>query len=254
MLASDKHRVRGLAIKKRLREIEGIEELTPEIREESTTLQGELADVEVREAAALASEPDQDRNRHDRGRRTPRADLDPRADRTRRVPGSGRVRRGRDGRRGRVRGGVQRSAEVGHIPMALFQGPAAGCGRGTRHHDRSGGRRAGSACRAVRFRTNSAAAALGILMPSVPAGQVQIPRITIGVRRPTRWRRMRTPRQLRRPLLSTLAPRSAYPVRSSCESRIWPSGRNWKMRCQRPCRGRCPTSWTNRRSTARQPS
>ena len=60
MLSSDKHRVRGLAIKKRLREIEGIEELTPEIREESTTLQSELVDVETREAAALASEPDPD--------------------------------------------------------------------------------------------------------------------------------------------------------------------------------------------------
>ena len=60
MLASDKHRVRALAIKKRLREIEAVDDLTDEIRSESTTLQTELVDVETREAAALASEPDPD--------------------------------------------------------------------------------------------------------------------------------------------------------------------------------------------------
>ena len=58
MLKSATHRIRGNAIKGRLREIESIEELTPELREESGTLQTELTDVEVREAAALASEPD----------------------------------------------------------------------------------------------------------------------------------------------------------------------------------------------------
>ena len=60
MLASDKHRVRALAIKKRLREIEAVDDLTDEIRSESTGLQSELVDVETREAAALASEPDPD--------------------------------------------------------------------------------------------------------------------------------------------------------------------------------------------------
>ena len=58
MLSSDRHRLRGLAIRKRLREIEAIDELTTEVREESVTLQAELTDVEVREAAAIASEPD----------------------------------------------------------------------------------------------------------------------------------------------------------------------------------------------------
>ena len=60
MLLSDKHRVRALAIKKRLREIEAVDDLTDEIRSESTTLQTELVDVEIRESAALASEPDPD--------------------------------------------------------------------------------------------------------------------------------------------------------------------------------------------------
>ena len=47
-----------IEIKRRLREIEGIDELTDEIRSESDGLQGELKDVETRRAAALATEPD----------------------------------------------------------------------------------------------------------------------------------------------------------------------------------------------------
>ena len=60
MLESTKHRLRGIAIKKRLREIAGLEgdALTAEIRSEADGLQTELADVETREAAAIASEPD----------------------------------------------------------------------------------------------------------------------------------------------------------------------------------------------------
>ena len=58
MLASDKHHIRPIAIKKRLREIEAIDELTEEIRAESDGLQTELVDVETRQAAALAAEGD----------------------------------------------------------------------------------------------------------------------------------------------------------------------------------------------------
>ena len=56
MLASDKHHIRAIAIKKRLREIEAIDDLTDEVRGESDGLQTELIDVETRQAAALASE------------------------------------------------------------------------------------------------------------------------------------------------------------------------------------------------------
>ena len=57
MLASDKHHLNARSrIKKRLREIEAIDELTDEIRSESDGLQTELIDTETRQAAALASE------------------------------------------------------------------------------------------------------------------------------------------------------------------------------------------------------
>ena len=56
MLASDKHHIRAIAIKKRLREIEAIDDLTDEIRSESDGLQTELIDTETRQAAALAAE------------------------------------------------------------------------------------------------------------------------------------------------------------------------------------------------------
>ncbi len=60
MLESTKHRLRGIAIKKRLREVAALEgdALTAEIRQEADGLQAELLDVETREAAAIASEPD----------------------------------------------------------------------------------------------------------------------------------------------------------------------------------------------------
>ena len=58
MLASDKHHLRAIQIKKRLREIEGTDELTAELRTESDGLQTELVDVETRQAAALAAEGD----------------------------------------------------------------------------------------------------------------------------------------------------------------------------------------------------
>ena len=56
MLASDKHRLRTIAIKARLRAIEATDELTPELRTESEGLVTELTDVETRESAALATE------------------------------------------------------------------------------------------------------------------------------------------------------------------------------------------------------
>ena len=56
MLASDKHRIRSIAIKARLRAIEATDELTPELRTESDGLVSELTDVETREAAAVAAE------------------------------------------------------------------------------------------------------------------------------------------------------------------------------------------------------
>ena len=60
MLDSTRHRIRGNKIKARLREISTLEgdALTPEIRQEADALQTELVDVETREAAAAASEPD----------------------------------------------------------------------------------------------------------------------------------------------------------------------------------------------------
>ena len=56
MLASDKHHLRSIAIKARLRAIEATDELSPEIRTESEALVTELGDVEVRQAAAIAAE------------------------------------------------------------------------------------------------------------------------------------------------------------------------------------------------------
>ena len=63
MLKSSEHERRAIKIKQRLREIEGIDELTDEIRSESDALQTELTDVELRRAAALATEGDPDETR-----------------------------------------------------------------------------------------------------------------------------------------------------------------------------------------------
>ena len=176
MLASDRHHVRGLAIKKRLREIEGIEELTPEIREESTTLQGELADVEVREASALASEPDPDET-VTTGDAEHRERIAIRA-RT----GLGEFLAAAVGG-GAVTGAAAEYAAacnvpgVGHIPMALFRDRLPGAAE--ERAITTGPAVDGPVQPVVPFVfERSAAASLGILMPSVPAGQVQIPRIT----------------------------------------------------------------------------
>ena len=63
MLKSSEHEIRAIQIKKRLREIESISDLTDEIRSESDGLQVELRDVETRRAAALASEGDPNETR-----------------------------------------------------------------------------------------------------------------------------------------------------------------------------------------------
>ena len=176
MLASDKHRVRGLAIKKRLREIEGIEELTDEIRSESIALQTELADVEVREAAALASEPDKTET-------VTTGDAEHRE----RIEIRGRTGLG-EFLAAAVSGGAVTGAaaeyaaacnvpEVGHIPMALFRDRRPGAVE--ERAITTGPAIDGPVQPRVPFVfERSAAASLGILMPSVPAGQVQIPRIT----------------------------------------------------------------------------
>ena len=91
----------------------------------------------------------------------------------------------------------------------------------------------------------SAAASLGIMFPSVPAGQVQIPKVTA-----PRWRRMaRHLRRLRRSRWS-IRLRSESPDLSRSESRIWQSCRAWKMRSVRRCKAAWATSLTSRRSTA----
>ena len=176
MLASDKHRVRGLAIKKRLREIEGIEELTPEIREESTTLQSELVDVETREAAAIASEPDKTET-------VTTGDAEHRERREiRGRTGLGEFLAAAVGG-GAVTGAAAEYAAacnvppVGHIPMALFRDRPPGAAE--ERAITTGPAVDGPPQPVVPFVfERSAAASLGILMPSVPAGQVQIPRIT----------------------------------------------------------------------------
>ena len=95
--------------------------------------------METREAAALASEPDKtetvttgDAEHRERREIRGRTGL---GEFLAAAVGGGAVA----GAALEYAAGVQRAPEVGHIPMALFQGPSAGCGRGTRHHDRAGG-------------------------------------------------------------------------------------------------------------------
>ena len=97
----------------------------------------------------------------------------------------------------------------------------------------------------------SAAAALGIMMPTVPAGQVQIPRVTAAPPVDTLAKDGAAPRP-RRPSRSTAVRRSGSPGSLRFASKIWPCGRSWKTRCPSPSVAPCRTSWTRRRSTARR--
>ena len=123
MLASTKHEIRALAIKKRLREIEAAEDLTDEVRSESGALQTELADVEIRQAAALASEPDP------QAVITSTAGLEPEA--RERLELRGRATLGGfllAALQGRMPSGVEAeysaafNAPAGHVPMDLWEG------------------------------------------------------------------------------------------------------------------------------------
>lgn len=176
MLASDKHRLRAIAIKQRLREIESVDELTDEIRGESAALQGELNDVETREAAAVASEPDKAGTIDTGGDSETRERREIRA-RT----GLGEYLAAAVGGVAVTGAGAEYAAAcnvpaVGHIPMALFRDRRPGA---EERAITSGPAVDGPVQPVVPFVfERSAAASLGILMPMVPAGQVQIPKVT----------------------------------------------------------------------------
>ena len=178
MLASDKHRTRGIAIKQRLREIEATDELTDEIRSESTTLQSELTDVETRESAALASEPDKAGTVAATG-----ADSEIRERREiRSRTGLGEFLAAAAGGTSVVGAAAEYAAACGvpasgFIPMALFRDLPPGSSE--IRAVTPGPAVDGPVQPVVPFVfERSSAASIGLLFPSVQAGQVQIPKIT----------------------------------------------------------------------------
>ena len=166
-------------VRSRLNEISGLEgeALTGEVTAESDTLQAEYKDLETRHRAAITAEPDpettitktgdpEQRERRELRSKTGLADF---------------LRAAADGRS--VVGAAAEYATslgvptVGHLPMALFW----------RTTTTTPETRAITPAPAVDgplqptipfVFEKSAAASLGIMMPTVPSGQVQIPKIT----------------------------------------------------------------------------
>ena len=167
----------------RLAELAGLDELTPELRAELDTLGATHQDTESQLRAAIAADdaatPPGDpvfdseaRERLELRAKTGIGDFLTAAATGAAVTGAAASMRPRAACR-----------VVGHMPMAIFAraveeraitpGPAV----------------KGELQPTVPFVfERSAAASLGIMMPSVPSGQVQIPKITTAPR-PTRWRR-----------------------------------------------------------------